>query len=267
MQFVELSDNQKKVYGPLIEKFKKDTKEDWNKLWHEPRDYSQYLAGLMIPKVFPYYQSCKKKVIYMGQDTYDWIDLDSVYADEADLYMFKNNSAFPQVLEDITSKTNPYHFWNYICKLQLAIHGCTSSLDSLSESDKVVLSGIGWGNLNPLEKESTIWKYGSHFCSLFDWNTYYRLFERAKEISKAKYLIAAYHPDVIICLCWNFNENLFFDGVDAQYIVEKSDNGKIAFYEIQNSKTQVIWCRHPNNLRFCSISPNDMISQIIERID
>ena len=267
MTFVGLQNKQKDVYEPLIEHFKEETKGDWDKLWFEPRDYNRYLAGLMIPKVFPYYQACNKKVIYMGQDTYEWVDFDSVYNDTVANYLKKNNDAFPKSLDDLAERWgNPYHFWDYVCKLQLAIHGSPSSLNSLSEADRDIISGIGWGNLNPLEKDSTIWKYGEDFCKLFDWSIYYHLFERAKEISKVKYLIEAYHPDLIINLCWDFNENLFFDGVEYEYCSGNSLDGFIACYLLKDSNTQVIWSRHPNNLRFMSITPDEIIKQIVERI-
>ena len=80
--------NQEKIYIPLIQDFKKQTLDLYEKVWiNKTSDFS----GLFIPHVFDNYYSAKTKVFFIGQDTYEWLELEKIYDLSEKDYLAENN--------------------------------------------------------------------------------------------------------------------------------------------------------------------------------
>ena len=125
--------NQEKIYIPLIRDFKNQTADLYKKVWiNKTADFS----GLFIPHVFDDYYSAKTKVFFIGQDTYGWSELEKTYTLSEKDYLVENNK-WPKSIDVTLEWTNPYTFWNFVNRLQLAFNGEKyDSLQNLSSSQR-----------------------------------------------------------------------------------------------------------------------------------
>ena len=125
--------NQEKIYIPLIRDFKNQTADLYKKVWiNKTADFS----GLFIPHVFDDYYSAKTKVFFIGQDTYGWSELEKNYTLSEKDYLVENNK-WPESIDVTLEWTNPYTFWNFVNRLQLAFNGEKyDSLQNLSSSQR-----------------------------------------------------------------------------------------------------------------------------------
>lgn len=242
--------NQEKIYVPLIRDFKNQTADLYKKMWiNKTADFS----GLFIPHVFDDYYSAKTKVFFIGQDTYGWSELEKTYTLSEKDYLVENNK-WPKSIDVTLEWTNPYTFWNFVNRLQLAFNGEKyDSLQNLSSSQRKILNQLGWGNIYSLEILETIAKYGEEFNQSFDHSIYSDLLKRTQDISKLKNVIDAFHPDYVVILAWKYVEEWYLDGLDAHFIAEESIDNLLSVY-ILNNGTKVLWTYHPQAL--CRKSQN-----------
>lgn len=255
---MDYNENQFKIYKDLVSTFCKNTYNLYNSMWNEKIDYD--LSGLFIPHVLNEYGKTQKKVFYIGQDTYEWTDLEDVYIKWQQNNLseyFERNNNWPKNLSDILEyKSRSNNFWETICRIQLAIHNLdySISLDSVDKKTNKILSSIGWGNLFSLEVIETVKKYKYNdkpLTEYFDLTKYKAIQKEAESISKLKNILDAYDPDLIIIMSWNnYAEEFFFDGIDYTWNEEQFIDGLISTYSINNSNKKVIWCNHPNRLRY-----------------
>ena len=247
--------NQEKIYVPLIRDFKNQTADLYKKVWiNKTADFS----GLFIPHVFDDYYSAKTKVFFIGQDTYGWSELEKTYALSEKDYLVENNK-WPESIDVTLEWTNPYTFWNFVNRLQLAFNGEKyDSLQNLSSSQRKILNQLGWGNIYSLEIPETIAKYGEEFNRSFDHSIYSDLSKRTQDISKLKNVIAAFHPDYVVILAWKYVEDWYLEGLDAHFIAEESIDNLLSIYKL-NSGTKVLWTYHPQALCRKSQDLDDLI--------
>lgn len=241
--------NQEKIYVPLIESFKKQTSDLYKKLWIS-KSSDIDLSGLFIPHVFEDYYKARKKIFYIGQDTYYWTPLSNVYNLTETEYLMKNND-WPESIDKTLEWTRPYDFWNFVNRLHLVLNDeeC-DNLQNLGASQRSILNQIGWGNIYSLETFKTIKKYGEDVSNAFDNSVYSIMFEEAKKVSSLNHVIEAFNPDYIVILAWQDVEEWYFKGLNVRYIAEKSIENLLSVYEIENSGKKILWTYHPNALRF-----------------
>lgn len=255
--------NQRKIYSPLINDFKNQTKNLYKKLWIKKQDD---LSGLFIPHVFNDYYKAGIRYFYIGQDTYNWTGLAKVYRLNENEYLKENND-WPNTIDSTLEWTNPYTFWNFVNKMQLAFNDEKyDSLNNLSVSQRLVLNQLGWGNLYSLEVFETIKKYGDEFYKSFDHAVYSDLLEKSKSISKLKNIIDAFDPDYLIILAWQYVEEWYFQDLDVQFIESESIPNLLSIYKIRNTNKKILWTYHPQSLCRKSQDLNDLIKKIRDRL-
>lgn len=236
--------NQEKIYAPLIRDFKNLTSNLYKKLW---KNKTADLSGLFIPHVFDDYYNAKTKVFFIGQDTYGWLELEKTYIWSEKDYLAENNK-WPESVDTTLKWTNPYTFWNFVNRLQLAFNDEKyDSLQNLSSSQRKILNQVGWGNIYSLEILETIAKYGEEFNQSFDHSVYSDLLKNTQKISKLKNVIDAFHPDYILILAWKYVDDWYLEGLDAQYIANESIDNLLSVYKLNNG-TKVLWTYHPQAL-------------------
>ena len=273
--------NEIKVYKPLIEQFSKDTKSLYDTIWLEKIDFD--FSGIFIPHVLKNYHTAEKKIFYVGRDTLDWINLKNVYTSyrrkKLDEYIKENNDwplDFEKMLKYIQSTKTNVDFWTSICRIQLAIHGLDYNIDineNLPAKIKKLVTSIGWGNVYALEKLETVNKYTVKVdanskpvsvSEFYDHKKYKKILEYARPISKIKNIIDVYNPDIIIILSWeNGIEEWLFEGLDYTWNENDFIDSRISTYTINESGKKIIWCNHPNRLKYFSL---DLESGLINPI-
>lgn len=236
--------NQEKIYIPLIRDFKLQTTNLYKKVWvNKTADFS----GLFIPHVFDDYYNAKTKLFFIGQDTYGWPELEKTYALSEKDYLVENNK-WPVSVDTTLEWTNPYTFWNFVNRVQLAFNGEKYDIKkNLSTSQYKALNQLGWGNIYSLEILETIKKYGDEFYHSFDHSIYSELLSKSQNISKLKNIINAFNPDYVIVLAWKYVEDWYLDGLDARYIPSESIDNLLSVYKLSNG-AKVLWTYHPQAL-------------------
>lgn len=253
--------NQEKIYIPLIKDFKKQTLDLYKKVWINK---TSEFSGLFIPHVFNDYYSAKTKVFFIGQDTYEWLALEKIYYLSEKAYLAENNK-WPESIDATLEWTNPYTFWHFVNRLQLAFNGEKyDTLQNLSLRQRKVLNQLGWGNIYSLEILETISKYGDEFNQSFNPTIYADLFNRAQNISKLKNVIDAFHPDYVIILAWQYVEDWYLEGLDAQFIAEESIDRLLCVYKLNNGP-KILWTYHPQALCRKSQNLDELIKIILDR--
>ncbi len=72
-----------------------------------------------------------------------------------------------------------------------------------------------------------------------------------------------YHPDYIFIFNWDDNkEQDVFNGLTPKWNEKEFVNGLISTYHFNEYKTKLVWCPHPNNLRWKSMSIDRFIPEI-----
>lgn len=236
--------NQEKIYIPLIKDFKNHTVNLYKNLWiNKDAD----LSGLFIPHVFDDYYNAKTKVFFIGQDTYGWPELEKTYNWSEKDYL-KENNIWPESIDNTLEWTNPYTFWNFVNRVQLAFNGEKyDSLQNLSSSQCKILNQLGWGNIYSLEILETIAKYGEGFNKSFNHDIYSELLKKTQNISKLKNVIDAFHPDYIVILAWKYVEDWYLEGLEVRFIENESIDNLLSVYRLSNG-TKIFWTYHPQAL-------------------
>lgn len=258
---------QEQIYIPLINEFKENTKDLYeHNLW---KNKHKDLSGLFIPHVFENYNNATNKIFYIGQDTYNWIDLKETYSLTAEQYLEKNNN-WPKTIKVALNNTDsyyrPYSFWNFVSKLQLAFNNEKyDSLLDLSSTKETVLNQLGWGNIFSLEKLCTIEKYGNVFASTFDKDIYKKLLNASKKISRIKNIMDAFNPNYIIILAWQEVEKWLFGELEYEFNRNESIEELLSVYNIKNSSTKILWTYHPRALCWKKQKPDELIKILIDR--
>lgn len=263
---------QASIYIPLIEGFVKDTKSLHDHLWIDKKGDVD-LSGIFIPHTLPDYDNADLKIFYVGQDTYYWTSLNNVYCMDAKSYL-ENNNKWPPSIDTLLDWRNPYTFWHFVNRIQLAFNGLKySNLNNLDNTQRRSLSQIGWGNIFSLEILDTIKKYddeikknyGVKLTEIFDKKIYAKMLEYTKKISKLKNIIDVYSPDYVIILAWKFVEDWFWEGLDYQYIENESIDSLLSCYRLRCSNAKVLWTYHPQALCRKRQNLDELIKIMLDR--
>jgi hypothetical protein len=253
--------NQKETYLPLLENYLSEVQIYKNKV---------DLSGVFLPHTLPKYETAKKKYFYCGQDTYWWIPFDKMiqYFENQDIsgYIDENN-AWPRV-EDIIKYSNNKegNFWTLVIRLHLYLHNREfANINDLSENDIEILQELGWGNINAVEMPRSLENEGRWDALNKDY--YWDIKGKSKGFDSIKYILDVFDPDYIFIFNWDNNkEEDVFKGLNPRWNEHEYWDKTISTYNFAEYKAKVIWCPHPNNLRFKSMNIKDLIEEIEIRL-
>lgn len=231
-------------------------------------DYSENIdiSGPFVPHVLKRYETAQPKYFYCGQDTYWWVPyarfITASKTDRLDDYLVENDKWLS--LENIKdhSGNKAGSFWTLVIRLHLFLR--TQRLYALSEiysAEDEILQEIGWGNINAVEVPKSLQNEG-RWDSL-DHDTYWKIKDKSRPLDSMKLLLDAFKPDVVFIFNWDSSkESDVFRGLDATEDLSKSVPGLLAIYSIAGYDTKIVWCPHPNNLRYKSQNIEGLIRLI-----
>jgi len=129
----------------------------------------------------------------------------------------------------------------------------------------LLLNEIGWGNINSIVKPSTLKKLKK--WDNLDKNIYYDIKEKSRSFDSIKFILDIYEPDFLFIFNWNDEkeEDVFRD-LKPIWNESEHKEGLISTYNFKEYKTKIIWCPHPNNLKYKSLSFEDLIRKIVKVI-
>ena len=243
-----------------------------NKFLEEVKCYKNKvnMCGLFLPYTLSRYNSAKKKCFYFGQDTYGWIDFNKMieYYENNNIigYIEENNNLMTvdKIIEYSNNKEG--NFWTLIIRLHVFL--CTNEIinvNEFSENDKQYLEEIGYGNLNSIELPKSLQNQG--LWDTLNETIYWDVKEKSRVFDSLKYVLDLYDPDYIFIFNWDASkEKDTFYRLVPHCNTESYIDGIISTYSIENYKTKLIWCPHPNNLRFKSMNINELINIICKNV-
>lgn len=247
-------------FKPMLEKFVSENKQ----LFIE----SGYPWGLFVPYVFPNYRNAPLKIFYVGRDTYYWQEielmLDAFDNGNLESYLLENASAV-----DLEKRLNWGNgsgaFWSFVNKLHLYIRtGQIKDLNNLTEEDRAILQEVGYGNVNCMELDDTLFYPNKEAWNKedFDLNKLYLLRKQSKVFDHISHIINAYSPDVVIILNWDSNGDYYIEGTDLIWQKELNIDSLQAVYLPEKSRTKVIWTSHPFRFPRLGVKRDDMIRKL-----
>ena len=129
--------------------------------------------GVVRSVCFSKLQNAPLKIFYVGRDTYYWKEielmLDAFDNGNLESYLWENASAV-----DLETRLNWGNgsgaFWSFVNKLHLYIRtGQIQDLNDLTEEDKAILQEVGYGNVNCMELDDTLFYPNMylHFLIMF----------------------------------------------------------------------------------------------------
>lgn len=232
--------------------------------------------GIFIPYTFENYTTAPIKIFYVGRDTYGWVKFDEMMQDfhqeELSSYLDKNSNVVTVLgknqdgtdehsLKDNWNTNNQWTFWSFCQKLHLYITKGYTDIDitELDCEDYQVIEQMGYGNLNSIEHDETLKKFTKWYK--FDKSKFRELRHASRKFDKIKHILKAYAPDLIIILNWEERDDVF-DGLQYEWHKDLFVDKRKAIYTIEGYTTPIIWSIHPNNFKFNSVHPEDMIKSI-----
>ena len=256
-------------YGPLVSDFC---------AYAEKMDNNSYPPhGLFVPYTFERYSSAKKKIFYVGRDTYGWVKFREMLVDykkeQIEKYLIKNSQVVTvQGENDDNSDKHSlkdnwysgYSFWTFCQKLHIYITTgeLKNSLSNLTTEDYSIIEEMGYSNTNAIERPETLYKmFGNDWdkVGLKEWSIYNKLVDKSKSIVSIDNLIKAYKPDLIIIFNWGFSDTLLQGLPIGNTICE--EDGILRIRSIADNSIHIIESSHPNRLRFLG-APYDSLCKI-----
>jgi len=249
------------IYLELLKEFLNDVKDYKDKV---------DMSGLFLPHTLSKYSSAKTKYFYCGQDTYEWTNFSKMikYYENNDItgYLDENNS-WPSVDEIIEYSNNKEgNFWTLIIRLHIYLHRKKIiNVNTITERDKVLLEEIGWGNINSIEIPKTL--QNRELWESLDKDCYWDIKEKSRAFDSIKHIMDLYNPDYIFIFNWaESKEEDVFKGLRPNWNKDEYIEGIISTYCFDDYKTKLIWCLHPNSLRYKSMNINELIEEIDKRV-
>ena len=178
-----------------------------------------------------------------------------------DEYVKENNNwlSTNRIIEYSNNKSN---FWTLIIRLHIYLHTKRLiNVNEISEEEINLLEEIGWGNINSIEIPKTLMNEGR--WDDLDKNFYQDIKEKSRIFDSLKFIFDIYNPDYLFIFNWDDNkEEDVFNELTPIWNKEEYTHGIISTYTFENYKTKLIWCPHPNNLRYKSMNINELIEII-----
>jgi hypothetical protein len=251
--------NQEKYYGPLLKSFCSEIKEYKSKI---------EIQGLFLANIMSKYEKSPKRYFYIGRDTDYWTNFDNMIdlciSDKGEDYIRENNKWLtPENI--IKNSSTGGLFWTIVIRLHIYLH--TNELingNPINDNQKDLLNSIGWGNLNCIEVDETLKKRG--VWDTMNQSYYWDIKTKSEVFDRLKMILDIYNPDTIFIFNWcdkeNYKTKQVLEGLEVD---EKTyEKNIIRTYKIKNHNTNLIWCPHPNRLRYLGTNIDEMI-QIIKK--
>jgi hypothetical protein len=248
---------QKEVFKPLLQKFYEQVKD---------LESETYPPAIFLPQVCEDYGiEGKKKVFYVGRDTYNWelwSEMQSKFSrNDYEKYLVSNN----KYLTGKGYKENEKSVFWAMCEKIHQKFGFGNEF-----------SAFGWGNRNSIElvaslenqhKNIPLWKdFGAS-----SQNIYYKIKKASKNFDKLVYLLDVYQPDIVFILSWsNEGKKSYFDGLGWHLHNHNStEKFKIRIYEISlhEKNIKVVWTEHPSSLRYKGVKIDEVVEKIKNMLD
>ena len=233
---------------PELVEFWKNHKQDYQN--------SGLTDGLFLPYVYPGYDTCQKKIFYIGQDAPYWVSV-SRMADNFDIgnireYIWWNNHVMHKI-DDRLAWGNSTSFWTMIVKTHLYIltNKWYSDIRTISSADKALLDTLGYGNVHFIPLPQTIQRYPGNSII----KTSYDIVDNAlKKFNHLLPIVDSFEPDTIVILGTAFDEQRYFDGLNIQWMnlpIHIPSNLISVGDIIRSGKTtRLIWVYNPNYYSF-----------------
>jgi hypothetical protein len=244
---------------------------------NETRQYKNQIdiPGLFLPHVLANYDRANKKYFYVGRDTNGWgsfNDLIIAYENnQIEEYIEKNNN-WPGVVDNFLEYTNNKAggFWTLASKLHLKLNGINETVSintDIDEKYKVILSEMGYGNLNAIETHQSI-KNRDKWNDI-DQIIYWDIKSKSRRFDKLKYILDIYSPDYIFIFNWAVDEaeeELAFTDINVEWQENDHIPKILATYLVKDYNSKIIWTIHPRNLSFKEMNIDELIQEISSRI-
>lgn len=260
-----MNTKQIETFKTFLDEFCQETKQFKNK---------NEMPGLFLPHGLENYETAKNKFFYVGQDTAGWSSFDKLIDcfenNKINDYIVENDwpNSVDEVLEH--ANNNPSAFWTIVCRLQLKLNGINENLAMniyLSDKYKHILSEMGYGNLNSIEKLQSINKRRErNGLDHIDKNIYSEIKNKSLKFDNLKFILDIYNPSHIFIFNWIEDVRLAFKNLEYECIQEEDIPGLIGTYTIKGYKTKIIWTVHPRRLSFKKMNASDLIDEIMKRI-
>ena len=138
-------------------------------------------------------------------------------------------------------------------------------INELTEDDERLLEEIGWGNLNSIELPRSLDNQGRWESLNKDY--YWDIKEKSRKFDSLKYILDIYDPDYLFIFNWDDGkEEDVFQGLNPLWNKKEYWDKVISTYNFDDYKAKVMWCPHPNRLRWLSMNINELIEEINIRL-
>ena len=250
--------NQEKIYLPLLEKFCSEIVQNKN---------LNDIPEVFVPIAMPNYIDAEKKIFYCGSDTFGWGEMSNLmeFFKDNDLknYLTENNKWLTPEGIIKHSNNNPASFWGLVIRLHLMIKTKQlKSLSNLTDEDINHLNDIGYGNIYSIEHQKILKKRG--VWENIDKYVYDDIKSKSCMFDHLKLILNCFNPDIVFIFTWDESkeEDIFLD-LKPEWNEVDFKKGIISTYTIEGYKTKLIWCLHPNRLRFKSMNADELINEIL----
>jgi hypothetical protein len=239
--------------------------------YNETKQYGTiYIPGLFLPNIMNGYSESELKIFYVGQDTYGWTDYGEMlqYFSNADYegYINENNGWLTEnrIIENSNNKSGS--FWTLVIRLHLKLHKSDlQNVNEINRKDIHILNDLGWSNLNSIEKPSSLINEG--IWDDINQEIYWKIKEASRKFDSIKHVLDIFEPHYLFIFNWDDNkEDDAFDGLKPIWNGKEAIDKVIATYTFQEYRTKIIWCPHPNNLRYQAMNNDDLINEICKRL-
>ena len=232
----------------------------------------------MLPYVHPAYWNGKRRLFYIGRDTFGWdlggggfSDFFDKY-DQGDFagYLASNASALPLEKRATGWAGWTGSFWHAMNLLHLRIRlGRIVESDAEVANEKAVLAEMGYGNLNSIELPESL--QNEKCWDSIDTDKYWRIKAASqKHLDRYELLFDAFAPDVSIIASWSGSEGDYFKGMEYEKIGDETKGKlKVAVYRVskESRSSVVVWTYHPSYLPRIKVRDVDFVETIAAMVE
>ena len=234
--------------------------------WSEHReDYinSGLVDGLMLPYTYEGYDSCTKKIFYIGQDPPYWLSkqcMTTLFDKNKYMQYLHINNEVMHPLEKRFAWGNSTSFWTMIVKTHLYIltNKWYGDINHISSADKVLLDTMGYGNVHFIPLPQTIhWYSGAKINE----SSYKVVDDALKSFNYLQIIVENFEPDTIVLLGVAFDKKRYFAGLNIRWS-EPSNLISVGEYEYKNKMIKLLWVYNPNYYRFAGTNMHKVANLI-----
>lgn len=226
---------------------------------------SGYPYGIFIPYTLPNYVNAPVKILYAGRDTYYWTDksvMMNCYDNNRLEDYFAESQLNITVEKSLNWKNSAGAFWSFVDKLHLFVRtGKICDLTNLSDKEIEILKEIGYGNINCMEVNKTLFKNEGRDRADFDIDKLSLLRRESRVFDNIEHILKAYNPDFIVILNWEDRDD-YFGNIKFKWHEDLYIDKKRAVYTLEGYDTKIIWGSHPNRFKFLSENQESMINNL-----